>query len=687
VATQKQVRRRGRLSLVLGAILAAVLLVGVAYADNVQNDVTVGGNDTFVAGNSTTVNYRIAANNGDGQTGCNAADATPATVTINKPAAVTASPPSVQFTSCGTNQPVVFSSSTPGSYSITVSVSDGGAGTYNVNPAAFTLHVTAPPDADGDGVPDSSDNCPNVSNADQADNDHDGIGNICDPTPNGDDTTPPTISPNVSGTLGNNSWYTSDVTVSWTVTDDNPVTTTGCGATTITSDTAGTTLTCSATDAAGNTSSESVTIKRDATAPVIVGSPSPGANSIGWNNTSVSVNYTCADGMSGVASCGPDDTLSNEGANQSSTGTAVDNAGNSAIAIVNGINIDMTAPTITASRVPPANANGWNNTSVVVSFSCSDALSGVDTCPSDIVKMNEGAGQSASGTATDLAGNSAGASVNNINIDKTAPSITGSASPAPNSNGWNNTDVTVSFSCADSLSGIASCATPVVLGEGAGQSASGAAVDNADNSASTTVSGINVDETAPSVGLVGGPADGGSYYFGSVPAAQRCSASDALSGLDGSCGVSGYSTAVGTHTVSASATDKAGNVGTASATYTVLAWTLRGFYQPVDMNGVFNTVKNGSTVPLKFEVFAGSTELTDTAVVQSVTAQQISCSASAPVDAIEEIVTTGGTVLRYDTTASQFIDNWKTPAKPNLCYRVTMTTDDGSSLSAFFKLK
>ena len=31
------------------------------------------------------------------------------------------------------------------------------------------------------------------------------------------------------------------------------------------------------------------------------------------------------------------------------------------------------------------------------------------------------------------------------------------------------------------------------------------------------------------------------------------------------------------------------------------------------MNGVVNTVKGGSTVPLKFEVFAGTTELTDTA--------------------------------------------------------------------------
>ena len=42
-------------------------------------------------------------------------------------------------------------------------------------------------DADGDGIADDSDNCPSVSNADQADNDGDGAGNACDATPNGDD--------------------------------------------------------------------------------------------------------------------------------------------------------------------------------------------------------------------------------------------------------------------------------------------------------------------------------------------------------------------------------------------------------------------------------------------------------------------------------------------------------------------
>jgi Ca2+-binding RTX toxin-like protein len=38
-----------------------------------------------------------------------------------------------------------------------------------------------PPDRDADGLPDSTDNCPNVSNANQADRDGDGLGTVCDP--------------------------------------------------------------------------------------------------------------------------------------------------------------------------------------------------------------------------------------------------------------------------------------------------------------------------------------------------------------------------------------------------------------------------------------------------------------------------------------------------------------------------
>ncbi|WP_394202901.1 PHB depolymerase family esterase [Shewanella waksmanii] len=41
-------------------------------------------------------------------------------------------------------------------------------------------------DSDNDGIADVDDNCPAIANSDQADNDADGIGNVCDSTPDGD---------------------------------------------------------------------------------------------------------------------------------------------------------------------------------------------------------------------------------------------------------------------------------------------------------------------------------------------------------------------------------------------------------------------------------------------------------------------------------------------------------------------
>jgi hypothetical protein len=354
--------------------------------------------------------------------------------------------------------------------------------------------------------------------------------------------------------------------------------------------------------------------------------------------------------------------------------------------------VDPSAPTIGYTLTPsaPDGDNGWFKSNVSLTWTVTENESPSSLAKTGCVDQSITADQaltSYSCSATS-AGGSAGPTTVDVQRDATAPSASASATPAANANGWNNTDVTVSFSGTDNLSGIASCTTDATLSsEAAGQSASGTCTDNAGNvSASATASGINIDKTTPTVGLVGGPADGGSYYFGSVPAAPSCSASDALSGIDGACAVSGYGGAVGSHTVTAQVSDKAGNSASASITYTVLAWTLNGFYQPVDMNGVMNTVKGGSTVPLKFEIFAGTTELTNTSAVASFAVFAVSCSASVATDEIE-LTTTGGTSLRYDATGGQFIQNWQTPKVPGACYKVVMTTQDGSKLEALFKMK
>ena len=99
---------------------------------------------------------------------------------------------------------------------------------------------------------------------------------------------------------------------------------------------------------------------------------------------------------------------------------------------------------------------------------------------------------------------------------------------------------------------------------------------------------------------------------------------------------------------------------------------------------VYNTVKGGSTVPLKFELFKGTTELTSTSYInQPLQATKISCTSGATEDTIE-LLATGGTSLRYDSTGGQFIYNWKTPTGAG-CYTVTMTAQDGSTITAYFK--
>jgi Tol biopolymer transport system component len=50
----------------------------------------------------------------------------------------------------------------------------------SLSPFAVMEPVSTPPDTDGDGVPDDTDNCPGVSNPDQADFDGDSLGDACD---------------------------------------------------------------------------------------------------------------------------------------------------------------------------------------------------------------------------------------------------------------------------------------------------------------------------------------------------------------------------------------------------------------------------------------------------------------------------------------------------------------------------
>jgi len=302
--------------------------------------------------------------------------------------------------------------------------------------------------------------------------------------------------------------------------------------------------------------------------PIITASLSPAANAAGWNNTPVTVTFTCSDLTSGVAICPPPQTVTIDGANQVISGTATDKAGNTASTQVT-VNLDQAPPTITVLASPGPNSAGWNNTPVTVSFFCSDPTSGIASCPQTQTLTGDGRNQVISGTATDSAGNTASASVT-VSLDQTAPTITAVVSPAPNAAGWNNTNPTVTFTCTDSLSGVATCPPPqTVTTEGVNQTISGTAVDNAGNAVSASAN-IKLDKTPPSV-TIASPINGSTISLSTVSIGLSGSESDDLSGVSSvTCNGSpasitgtNFTCSVlltqGPNSISVQATDAAGN--------------------------------------------------------------------------------------------------------------------------------
>jgi len=318
---------------------------------------------------------------------------------------------------------------------------------------------------------------------------------------------------------------------------------------------------------------------------------------------------------------------------------------------------------------------------VTVTFSGDDGTgSGIASCDSDVVLSSEGAGQSATGSCTDLAGNSASATASGINIDKTAPTASANASPAPNASGWNNTDVTVTFSGSDALSGVASCDAPVVLSsDGAGQSASGSCTDNAGNvSATATASGINIDQTAPTLSPSVSPNP--VTLNGSATASPN--ASDATSGLASASCDPVDTSSIGAHSVNCTATDNAGNTNSVSASYSVV-YDWNGFFQPVDNLPALNKAKAGSAIPVKFSLngYQGLTIFLPGYPVSTVT----TCGTTVT-DTIESTVTAGSSSLSYDATADQYNYVWKTDkAWAGSCRTLTVKLIDGTTHQANFQ--
>lgn len=364
---------------------------------------------------------------------------------------------------------------------------------------------------------------------------------------------------------------------------------------------------------------------------------------------------------------------------------AVDRAGNVEEPNSVALKWDNIAPTVTHTLSPAANADGWTRSTTTVTFAAKDddKGSGVASVTAPVTVTGETDGTIVAGSATDKAGN-VGTDVATVKLDRTAPGITGTITDGTlGRNGWYTSPVTVTFTCSDSLSGVATCPDPVRLtANGSANSATGQVVDKAGNTASTTVAGIKIDQEKPTLTTADVNVQGATYTVGTTPKAT-CTAIDRVSGLD-SCVVvvtGGNANGVGTFAYTATATDNAGNTTVLTGTYRVV-YRWDGFLQPINDTahqvGTSTSIfKAGSTVPVKFQL-----KRADGTVVQAATAPvwltPVKGSAtSAPVDeSLYAAASDSGTTFRYDT--GQYIYNWKS-GQSGYYWRVGVQLDDGQT--------
>jgi hypothetical protein len=669
---------RRRRTVVASTAIAAVMVTAVASADIIRNtvddsvDAVAEEMPLTLGGANGTTKLLVVPAGGDGKPGCNLTGSTTlvVSVTSSNPAVATVTPSSVTFGSCGEEKTLTVTPVATGTATISVSqTSNNTGGTFNFAPATFTVKVAPPPNTaptisvagvsggtsyDKGSVPaatcqvtdaeDGNSSFAATLSAVSGPNAADGIGlqtascsytdaggltvsasetyNIIDPTaPTIDATRTPTDPDGLNG------WYTSDVTLAWDVKEPqspNSLAKTGCEDQSITADQAEETYSCSATSAGGSAGPVSVSIKRDATKPTIGGSPSPAANSAGWNNEAVEVTFQCADNLSGVDACGPGGTLSSEGRNQSVTGTATDKAGSSDSVTVGDINIDKSAPnapSASADRAADyAGGGGWFKDTVTVSFasagdpdlSSNEPGSGVDatTVPANKT-FNTSGSHTASGTVKDLADNESSAGSLTVQVDADKPQVT------------------------------ATCPSGTVL-KGASASATWEASD--------AQSGLKTAAT-------------------------------------GSTSLSTSAVGTQTATVAAGAAEDNVGHGSdaATCTYTVV-YDFSGFFQPIDNkdaagNYVLNKAKAGSTVPVKFSL-AGDQGLSILSGAPQTAS--VPCAASNS-DLLEEYGTATVSGLKYDAAANQYIYNWKTQSTwSGTCRQLIVKLDDGTSHRANF---
>lgn len=283
------------------------------------------------------------------------------------------------------------------------------------------------------------------------------------------DPSAPGISPVVVGTLGANGWYTSDVSLSWNVSEpDSPssLLLTGCVPQSVVADQAELTYSCTASSAGGSTGPVTQAIKRDASVPAY----DCGVLPAGWQAANVVLSCTAQDvGPSGLATSPTFQLLTaladgEESAAAPTNAEAVaDNAGNGTSAQYSFM-VDRKAPALACDSAP----SGWSAVDIAIGCTAADAGSGLADpadatfqLTTDVADGTE-TDDASTGTKTvaDGVGNSATAGpISGIRVDKKAPAVVrdgaADACSVPGLNDWCRGEQTAGFTVSDDGSGIA----------------------------------------------------------------------------------------------------------------------------------------------------------------------------------------------------------------------------------------
>jgi hypothetical protein len=643
------IRRRARRSvLVLGVVLATVLFAAVAHGDNLQNDAaTTAGITTITAGDSTTITYTLVGNNApNGDVGGCDADAThPVTVTITKPAAVSA-PASISFTGCGNanKKTASFSSSTAGSYSITHSISGGVTGSLFTNQANFTLTVNAlPPSNTAPSLTLPADKLVEATSASGA-----AVSYSVSASDNEDGSLSPSCSP-ASG-----STFPLGVTqVNCSVTDSGVLTTSGMFNVTVV-----------------DTTKPSLNLPSDKT----VEATSP-------NGASVSYSASASDLVDGSVSvaCTPSSGSTFDLGVTIVNCSATDAHGNTQTGSFNVAVVDTTAPNLSLPSDKTVEATGPNGANVSFSASASDIVDG-----SVLVLCDAQSGDpfplgttTVHCSATDSHNNSANGSFTVTVQDTTPPLLNLPNNITKEATGPNGATASWSASASDLVDGSvavncdASSGDTFPLGT---TTVHCSASDSHSNSANGSFTVTVQDTTKPSLSLPGDITV--NAVNNQAVVTYSASANDVVDGsVDVNCSpASGSTFSIGSTTVNCSASDSHGNTATGAFNVNVVyRWS--GFFQPVD-NAALNVAKSGSTIPVKFSL-GGNQSLNVLAATPSVA--KIGCSTGEPLDAIEQYTDSVASGLRYDSTADQYIYNWKTASSyAGTCQRLAVKLADGT---------